>query len=76
MAAAYCPECDALINVWTLRLGAPLRCPECEADLEVISTYPLEISFRFDYDDDGDGFDDGDDDEDVDSDWGDDDYGR
>ena len=65
MATTYCPECDALINVRNPRLGASIRCSECDADLEVISLYPLEVSFRFDYDDD-------DYDDDYDRDWEDD----
>ena len=63
MATTYCSECDALINTRDTRMGASLRYPKCDAELEVISTYPLEIIFRSDYDH---GDDDNDDDDDND----------
>ena len=43
---AHCPECDATIDVEDdeIEEGQTLDCPECGAELEVISTNPLELN--------------------------------
>lgn len=42
----HCPECEALVDVDEdeVEEGEVLNCPECGADLEVISTHPLELN--------------------------------
>jgi len=42
---AKCPECGALldIDVSEVEEGEILTCPECEVDLEVVNTNPLEF---------------------------------
>ena len=42
---AYCPECEATIDVedGDLEEGQTLDCPECGAELEVVNTNPLEL---------------------------------
>jgi len=41
---AFCPECEAALDVEDdVDEGQRLDCPECGAELEVISTNPLEI---------------------------------
>jgi lysine biosynthesis protein LysW len=60
MASTYCPECDVLITIKTPKIGAKFECPECEEELEIVATDPLDVQFA--YDDDWD-----------DDDWGDDD---
>jgi alpha-aminoadipate carrier protein LysW len=42
---AYCPECEATIDVEDdeLEEGQKLDCPECGAELEVVNTNPLEL---------------------------------
>jgi alpha-aminoadipate carrier protein LysW len=55
---AYCPECEATIDVEDdeLEEGQKLDCPECGAELEVVNTNPLEldvISTGEDTDEDG-----------------------
>jgi lysine biosynthesis protein LysW len=47
MAKTYCPECDAVITIDDPELGALFKCPECEAELEVISSHPLDVYFHF-----------------------------
>ena len=40
-----CPECDtALVLERRMRVGDRIECPECEAQLEVISVDPVELS--------------------------------
>jgi alpha-aminoadipate carrier protein LysW len=43
---AHCPECDATIDVEDdeIEEGQTLDCPECGAELEVVSTNPLELN--------------------------------
>ena len=43
---AQCPECEAIINVDAddVEEGEVLTCPDCSADLEIISTDPLEFN--------------------------------
>jgi len=40
-----CPECDAMINIEEdlVEEGQSIECPECGAELEVVSTEPLEL---------------------------------
>jgi alpha-aminoadipate carrier protein LysW len=40
-----CPECDAMIAVEEdlLEEGQTVECPECGAELEVVSTEPVEF---------------------------------
>ena len=59
MASTYCPECDAVIKVNNPQIGAKIRCRECNVELEVIATDPLDVYFVYD--------------EDWDEDWDDDD---
>ncbi len=42
---AFCPECEAAIDVEDdeLEEGQRLDCPECGAELEVVNTNPLEL---------------------------------
>ena len=43
---AHCPECDAVLDVEDdeVEEGAKLDCPDCGAELEVVSTNPLELN--------------------------------
>ena len=59
MASTHCPECDALIMVQNPKIGARIECPECNEELEVVATDPLDVYFA--YDDDWDNDDWGDD---------------
>jgi len=40
-----CPECDAMIDIDDdlVEEGQTVECPECGADLEVVSTDPVEL---------------------------------
>ncbi|HET7102339.1 MAG TPA: hypothetical protein VFJ52_14385, partial [Terriglobia bacterium] len=40
-----CPECDAMIDIEEdlVEEGQSIECPECGADLEVVSTDPVEL---------------------------------
>ena len=60
MPATYCPECDAVISMDNPQDGAQFRCPECNVELEVISTDPFEVYFTYE--------------EEWDADWKEDDY--
>jgi alpha-aminoadipate carrier protein LysW len=42
---AYCPECEATIDVEDddIEEGQKLDCPECGAELEVVNTNPLQL---------------------------------
>jgi alpha-aminoadipate/glutamate carrier protein LysW len=40
---AYCPECEAEIEVEEVEKGDLVDCPECGANLEVIGTSPVEL---------------------------------
>lgn len=71
MAKTYCPECDGVITIADPQYGALFKCPDCEVELEVISTNPFEVycdeDWDQDWDDDADGDDtDGDDEEEPD----------
>lgn len=50
---AYCPECDAKINVKSPKLGQIVTCRVCDTRLEVVDLKPLELDWVFedDYDD-------------------------
>ena len=50
---AYCPECEAAIDVedGDLEEGQTLDCPECGVELEVVNTNPLELDVVSDEDD-------------------------
>lgn len=43
---AVCPECEATIDVEDdeVEEGQTLDCPECGAELEVVSTNPVELN--------------------------------
>jgi alpha-aminoadipate carrier protein LysW len=47
---AHCPECEADIDMEEdeVEEGQTLDCPECGAELEVISTNPLEFNSLMD----------------------------
>ena len=53
---ADCPDCAARIQVPTpVRIGQQLLCPNCDAELEVIDTDPVELDWVYDeYDEDED----------------------
>jgi lysine biosynthesis protein LysW len=54
MAVAFCPECEAEINFGTpveVRVGDQVLCPECDIELEVISTKPLTLDYVLDDED-------------------------
>jgi len=40
-----CPDCDAMIDIEEDQLeeGQTIECPECGAELEVVSTEPVEL---------------------------------
>jgi len=42
---AYCPECEAAIEMEDedVEEGQRMDCPECGAELEVVNTNPLEL---------------------------------
>jgi len=49
MFSATCPDCEDLISFeFKPRLGQRLMCPHCDADLEVVSTSPLELDWAYD----------------------------
>jgi alpha-aminoadipate carrier protein LysW len=50
---AYCPECEAAIDVEEddVEEGQTLDCPECGAELEVVNTNPLELDVISDEED-------------------------
>ena len=45
MAKSYCPSCDAVVISDHPRLGGTLRCRDCGAELEIISTAPFEVDY-------------------------------
>jgi lysine biosynthesis protein LysW len=76
--SAYCPECDAEIDIDSAdaEIGDELSCSECGSLLRVANDAPLELEFADDDDLDDDDDDDDDDekeDDDVDDDTDDDD---
>ena len=50
MPKAYCPNCDGDVSVDKPRVGAKVRCRECDQELEIISTNPFDVDFPLDYD--------------------------
>lgn len=50
---AYCPECDAKINIKSPKLGQIVSCRVCDTRLEVVDLKPLELDWAFedDFDD-------------------------
>lgn len=85
MVTATCVECDEEIEINDRpRRGLRVICPSCGAQLEVVSTNPIELDLPFDEEEDDDDWDDddfdfGSDDElDLDDfeedDWSDDDF--
>lgn len=54
MPKTYCPNCDAVITADHPRVGAMIKCRECDMELEVISTNPFEADFPLEYDGDWD----------------------
>ncbi len=54
MPKTYCPNCDAVLSIENPRIGAMVRCRECDTELEVISINPFEVDFPLDYGEDGD----------------------
>jgi lysine biosynthesis protein LysW len=50
MPETYCPSCGADIRVKKPREGSKITCPDCDAELEVISTDPFEVDFPLDED--------------------------
>lgn len=52
MASAYCPDCEERI-IFKIEpmVGQTLTCPHCDAELEVISTDPLELDWAYDWSD-------------------------
>ena len=54
MSVGICPECEAKINFGNsveVRVGDQTFCPECDMELEVISTKPLILDYVFDDED-------------------------
>ncbi len=49
MPKTYCPDCDAVISVDDPREGAMIKCPECDMELEIISTDPFVVDFTDDW---------------------------
>lgn len=59
-AIALCPDCDQEIELGpSPKEGQKVTCPNCEADLEITSVDPLELSWDMD---------------DLDEEWDDDDW--
>ena len=52
---AYCPECETSIDVDEddVEEGQRMDCPECGAELEVVTTNPLELGLISSGDDEG-----------------------
>ena len=58
---ADCPDCGARITVPSpVRIGQQVLCPNCDAELEVIDTNPVELDWVYE---------DEENDEDEDEDW-------
>lgn len=55
MARVFCLDCDERITLNPgLKLGSRFTCPNCDAEMEVISVDPVEIDWAYDdsgYDD-------------------------
>ena len=58
---ADCPDCGARIAVQSpVQVGQQVRCPNCDAELEVIDTNPVELDWVYE---------DEENDDDEDEDW-------
>jgi lysine biosynthesis protein LysW len=45
---APCPDCKQKIELWPLlKVGEELLCPYCGAELEVVSTDPVELDWAY-----------------------------
>ena len=40
---AYCPECEAEIQLEDVEKGEIVICPDCGSDLEIVGTDPVEL---------------------------------
>ena len=50
MGPVHCPDCDGSIMLGSqVYVGLTLVCPHCDAELEVISTDPLEVDWAYDW---------------------------
>jgi alpha-aminoadipate carrier protein LysW len=47
MAMAFCPDCGQGIDLARAREGQLLMCPNCDAELEVISLNPPELDWAY-----------------------------
>ncbi len=49
---AVCPDCGEKIPLSPpIRLGAQVTCPNCEAELEIVETDPVELDWVYEDDD-------------------------
>jgi len=75
LTVSYCPECEAVIDGEFENIGEVISCPECGAELEVISLDPVEFDLvLLEDEDDDDEFSIDDEEEDWDENSYDDDY--
>ena len=45
---ADCPDCGGKVTLQgAVRIGRRVRCPNCEADLEVVETIPVELDWYY-----------------------------
>jgi alpha-aminoadipate carrier protein LysW len=52
MISADCISCGAEIKISAqLRMGLPVTCPDCDAELEVVWLDPVELDWPFDEED-------------------------
>jgi len=47
MPHALCPDCDQEIVLNRVAVGQTVTCPNCDAELEVISVDPLELDWAY-----------------------------
>jgi alpha-aminoadipate carrier protein LysW len=51
IVTAQCPDCGNNIPLkGALRIGQQVVCPECDAELEVVDTDPVELDWAYDDD--------------------------
>lgn len=43
----YCPECDARVRLKSPRVGQKVTCHNCDTELEIVDTSPLELDWAF-----------------------------
>lgn len=49
--SALCPDCGERVPLATpVRLGMRVTCPNCEAELEVVETEPIELDWVYEDD--------------------------